>query len=543
MNYAHKHSGSLRAALILTAMLLLCVPPDAAEGGFVVICPVEDMIDDGVNVLVDRAVREAKDAEAIIFVVDTPGGLLDAGIDITNTIIDAPCHTIAYITGMGAISAGALISYACQDIIFAPATNIGAATPILMSSEGPKPTSEKEVSFMRAKMRALAEHNGHNPSVAEAMVDKDIELRSYVDKQGQRTLFSASPANEHENTDAPSAKDITKGITKAITEVIDTLPEELAPLKEAVKEAIPQEESVDEKPEGTIFSDGTELVLAKGKLLTWTSQEAVDYGLAPTTASSVNEVMAFYGYHGLTKVEIVPTWAESLFRWLTSPMVAGLLMMLGIAGIYMEMKTPGFGVFGIVGVIFLGLFFGSHLIIGLADWVDLLLVVTGYILIAVEIFLLPGFGVAGVSGIVCLLVGLYMSLTRVTIPHYSWDYQRLENMGISMLTAFLSSLLFAWAVWKIFPRTPFYSWLILADAQRAEDGYVVQTEEDEAAVGLKGVARSLLRPAGRARFGDKTYQVVSRGEYIPKGTPVSIIQVEGNRYVVAPMPEEKDTDK
>ncbi len=534
-----------RTSIVLLALVLASATASAAGEGFVVICPVEGMIDDGVGVLVDRAVREAEGAEAIIFVVDTPGGMLDSAIEISKTILDAPCHTIAYIVGMGAISAGALISYSCEDMIMAPDANIGAATPVIMSAEGMQPTSEKEVSFMRAKMRALAERNNHNRSIAEAMVDKDIELRAYVDETGHRIVFSSGRAAEDEKGTGRRSQDIAKSVTDAIAKAVDVLPDELDDLKEALKAILPEEEEeTDEKPVSAVFPDGTELVLAEGKLLTLTPQEAIDYGVIPTTASNVEEVMAYYGCHGLRKHEIVPTWSEALFRWLTSPIVAGLILMLGVGGLYMEMKTPGFGVFGIVGIICLTLFFGSHLLIGLAEWIDVILVLVGVGLIVLEVLVLPGFGIAGVAGICCLVLGLYMSLTHVTIPRYSWDFQRLEDAGTSLVVAFLTFAVFLYASWKALPHTPLWGWLVQSHSQQVERGYTVQTARDEdAAIGLEGVATSKLRPVGRGRFGQRTYQVVSHGEYVQEGAPIVIVKVEGNRYVVDRLPDKPDSSE
>ena len=545
------------AVAALTAALIA-----AADDGFVVTCPVEGMIDDGVQVLVERAVREAQGAKAIIFVVDTPGGMLDSAIEITKTILEAPCPTIAYITGMGAISAGALISYSCQHIIMASDTNIGAATPVIMSAEGMEPTSEKEVSFMRAKMRALAERNHHNRSIAEAMVDKDVELYAYMDDTGHRVVFAAgrdpeserdagshalgpagagnaAPANAEGSPEhlpksgvQEAAERVVKAI-KALPEAIDTTkkpPEPVSPESEKARDA--------ETAPPKNLPEGAELVLPKGKLLTLTPREAVDYGLIPITANNMGEVMAYYGYAGLRKHEIVPTWSEGLFRWLTSPLVAGLLLMLGIAGVYMEMKTPGFGAFGIMGIACLGLFFGAHLVIGLANWIDLLLILAGFVLLGIEIFVLPGFGIIGVAGICCLIFGLYLSLTHVTVPQYSWDYQRLEDATLSLLVAVLSFGLFVYALVKAFPHTPLYRMVVQTHSEDAAAGYTVQTTADrDAAIGLKGVALSKLRPVGRGRFGEQTFQVMARGEYIQEGTPIIIIEVEGNRYVVDAMPE------
>ena len=143
----------------------------------------------------------------------------------------------------------------------------------------------------------------------------------------------------------------------------------------------------------------------------------------------IDEVIGFCTMEQMRKVVIEPTWSEGLYRWLTSPLVAGLLLLLGFGGLYLEIKTPGVGLPGLIGVIALAIFFGSHLVIGLADWIDLLLVTVGLALLIAEVFFIPGFGLAGVSGIACLAVGFYLSLTRVVIPQYSWDFDRLEDAG------------------------------------------------------------------------------------------------------------------
>lgn len=512
-------------------LALIAVAHGVAAAGFVVICPVNGMIDDGVAVLVQRAVREASGAEAIVFVVDTPGGRVDSAIAISKSILDAPCRTIAYIEGMGAISAGALISFSCQDMIMAPDTNMGAAAPVVMSPQGTMPTGEKEVSYVRARMRALAERNGHNPDIAAAMVDKDIELRAYTNDLQELVVYARGfgavkrdkPARERTQPQ-DFIEDLLRRAFPSPTEE-ETEPESVEELPE--QEAAPTE-------------DRGEVVLPSGKLLTLTPQEAIRYGVIPATAESLDDALAYYNYAGLERVRVQMTWSESLFRWLTSPIVAGLLLMLGIGGLYMEIRTPGFGFPGIIGIVCLGLFFGAHYLIGLAEVIDILLVGAGVALILLEIFAFPGFGIPGIAGIVCLIAGFYLSLTDFTFPEYSWQYDRLREIGWMFVVAFATLVLFFMACSLILPRTPMRSRLILEQAQLADQGYTVQTaaQHDEA-IGLKGVALTMLRPAGRGRFKDKTYQVVSRGEYIRPGTPIVIVQAEGNRYVVDPLEEDK----
>lgn len=525
---------ALSLVALLTSLPLPAEDPEASPDTYVTVCPVDGTIDDGVGVLVERAVRESRNAAAIIFVINTFGGRVDSAVNIASTILKAPCPTIAYITDKGAISAGALISYACDEIIMAPGTNFGAAMPVMATPEGMMPTGEKELSFVREKMRALANENGHNADIAEAMVDQDVVLRArIVDKTVQ--VYSVEP------TEAPGE---VAAVDLVVEKIIEALGENLPqPLKDALRQIPSSVPSPPAKPQSTTApdstspfkpaADGSWLVLPKGKLLTLEPKDAVFYGVIPTVAYSVDEVMTHYGYRGMQKHELVMTWAERVFRFLTDPLVTALLLAGGVGGIYVEMKTPGFGLPGILGGICLALFFGSRYVIGLAEWLDVLLVVVGLGLILLEIFVLPGFGLAGVGGILCLGAGIYLALTNVAIPEYTWDYARLKDAGISFVTACGLIVLLAVAAARILPQTPIYRRIVLVHAQEPQLGYVVQSMEDESrAIGLKGRAATVLRPAGRGRFGGKVYDVVSRAEYIEEGTPIVIVEVDGNRYVV-----------
>lgn len=541
----------LPSAFLLLSLLAAATDQSnpADTEGFVVICPVDGMIDDGVTVIVERALEDAAGAKAVIFVVDTPGGRVDSAIDVSNAIIGAQVHTIAYVKGMGAVSAGALISLSCQDIIMAQEATIGAAAPVVMTPQGTLPTGEKEVSFMRSKMRALAERNGYNPDIAEAMVDKDIELWVRDTPDGKLETYASTPTAPAEaDTPTGQAADPLETVVERIIETLEEkLPIQLDKLKKATKD-LPdekddkeevQEEEVQAAPSITPSDLGYRLVVGRGKLLTLSAQQALDLRLIDTTANNISEVMAFYGYYGLRRAEVEITWADDLFRWLIHPMVAGLLFMLGIGGLYFEVRTPGFGLPGIIGLSCLALFFGARAVLGLADWIDLLLVMVGLILLLLELFALPGVGIAGIAGVLCLLAGIYLALTRVAIPQYSWDFVRLQDAGLSLAVAMIALTVFVVATWKLLPHTPAYNWLVLSTAQEQTKGFVVQTAAQEAAaLGQVGTALTMLRPAGRGRFGGKTYSVVSRAEFIEKGTPIVIVQAEGNRYVVDKAKEE-----
>lgn len=529
--------------------------PDPHAGEVIVVVPVGvtldengerleggGVIDEGVRVIVRRAVDEAKamNAKAMVLRIDTPGGRVDSAVAIASAISDAPFRTIAYIEGMGAISAGALISFACDDIIMTPGSAIGAATPVYATPEGTQPTGEKEVSFMRAKMRALAEANGHNPDLAQAMVDKDIELRGYRNEQGDYIVFAASRVTGDEDSDA-EASDAESARDQAESPAGDMVRRILGdtPLEQPVEETPAAAAGTEALPQPKVPIEDTDLVLASGKLLTMTPSEAEKYGLIPTTVESLDDAIRYYQLGGGTYHIIEPTWAETVFKFLTNPTVAGLLLLIGLGGLYFEVQTPGFGIPGIVGIIALSLLFGSHFVLGLTETIDVVLILAGVLLLLAELLLIPGFGIAGMAGIVCILLGTYLALVDFTIPEYSWDYDRLGEVGYSLSLALILFMGLVIITWRLLPRTPLYRALVVGETQQTTEGYTSPIQDViEPRTGMRGVTVSMLRPVGRARFGDATLQVVSRGAYIPKGTEVEIIQIDGSRVIVERTGEE-----
>jgi membrane-bound serine protease (ClpP class) len=498
----------------------------------VVVCPLNWMVDDTMTVVVKRAVAEARGAQALIFEIDTPGGRIDSAMDITNTILHAPCPTVAYVKGMGAISAGALISYSCKSIVMAPGTAIGASAPVGSGGgEMPRDVDEKTKSFLRARYRALGEENGHDPTLGEAMVDAGIEVRGHKDADGRYVFVKGKESvPAHPNTPEPARPSAPANPEDIVEEQATKLIHEVTGQRDQpVPEIAPH---VEDTPP-TFSADGSELVSASGKLLTLTTNEALKYGLISVRADRIDDVIGWLGHPQAARIYVQATPPERFFSWLTSPMIAGILLMIGIACIYIEIKTPGVVLPGVIGVICLLVFVASHALVGVAGWIDLALVVIGLGLVFAELFFIPSFGSVGIIGGVCLILGLYMSLTRVPIPQYAWDYQRLTEAAQTAMVTIVLLTAFIAATWKFLPRTPLYGRLVLEHAEQRDQGYVVQrSAETRDEVGLEGVARSKLRPAGCGRFNGVNYDVVTRGEFIEPGTPIRIIAVDGNRHVV-----------
>jgi membrane-bound serine protease (ClpP class) len=517
-----------------------------AKENRVVFCRIEGEINDGILILVKRALGEAEGAKAIIFEIDTYGGRVDSAVEIANQILDAPCDTVAFVTGRGAISAGALISYACNRITMEPATNFGDCQPIVPSAEGAMPVGEKETSFVRSKIRSLAEANGHNADIAAAMVDQRIALRGVPKGDG---TYDVSIITDDELKKIEGVSESKPALSDELDKALDTIEEKtgvpVGPIKEIAKSVAEEvqrkadeENRAESSPEKTAkqLLDGSILVDSEDTLLTLTSDEAVRYGLIQATTTSVHGVISFLGYAEVEIDMVVMTRWEKLAWWLMTSQVSAILLMMGLAGIYYEFRTPGISLPGIVGVTCLALFFGARYIVGLAEVLDIILLAAGLILIAVEIFVLPGFGISGVAGIICLLLGGYLSMTRVIIPVYSWDYVRLSDAAQTLLVAAIAGIVWGYVAIKYIPRTPFGRALVADARLDSAIGYTVQTAEQErSALGLQGVAETVLRPAGRGRFNGKLFDVVSNGDYIEPGSPIVIVQVEGNRYVVDPV--------
>lgn len=277
----------------------------------------------------------------------------------------------------------------------------------------------------------------------------------------------------------------------------------------------------------------------KGKLVTLTAEDALKWQMADYVAPTMD---AFLDSLGLGDEEIVYseiTWAEHLVRFFTGPVVSSFLISLGLLGLFFEIKSPGWGIPGTLGVIFLALFFGSQYIINLASFLEIILFVTGVVLILVEIFVIPGFGIAGVSGIVCMIGALYLSLVGQFETLTTSDF---TGAATRLFFALLLTVVGAVIIARLTPKTALWRGISLQPEQRRDEGYTVNVSYGEW-LGKTGTAHTDLRPAGVGEFGDRRLDVISEGEYIEKDTPIKIVRVEGYRLVVKAQPAKRKTTR
>jgi membrane-bound serine protease (ClpP class) len=268
-------------------------------------------------------------------------------------------------------------------------------------------------------------------------------------------------------------------------------------------------------------------LIEKGKLLTLTTSQALKYKVADSSADTREAALASLGMPDADVRIARQTWAETFVRFLTHPVVSSLLMTVGLLGLLVEIRTPGFAVPGTVGLLALGLFFWGHWIVQLAGWEELLLVSLGVILVAIEVFVLPGFTVAGLAGIVALVGGLGMTLVGAGATS-SAIIVALGRVAVAILLAAAA----AFVLLRLLPHVPFGRRLVLETGMQRGLGYASSPESDRQWLGRTGTALSPLRPAGIAEIDGARLDVVSDGAFIDAGTPILVTRVDGNRIVV-----------
>lgn len=272
-------------------------------------------------------------------------------------------------------------------------------------------------------------------------------------------------------------------------------------------------------------------VIEKGKLLTLTTEEALKHKLADLHADTLDSALEQLGFGGAEIRRVSPNWAEHLVRFLTHPVLSSLLITVGMVGIIVGLRTGDFGVAGAIGVASLSIFFWGHWLVQLAGLEELLLAVGGVILLAFEIFVIPGFGIAGVLGIVAILAALILSLVG------AGDTSEVVVMAMGRVVfSLLAALAASLVILRFLPRLPFGRRLILETGLGAGHTYGSAPESDLRWLGKKGRAWSALRPAGIVEFEGERVDVVSDGELIDAGQCVEVTRVDGNRIVVRRVP-------
>jgi membrane-bound serine protease (ClpP class) len=414
--------------------------------------------------------------------MDTYGGEVDAAFNIVDTLINTgEKETIAYVKTK-AISAGALIALSCDKMVMKKSTTIGDVAPLMMSNEGPKMLGEKYQSPIRAKFRTLAKRNGYQPVLTDAMVTEGLIVYRLTFPDTVMYLDSTGLAELSSEYDALVIEKKT--------------------------------------------------VVKKNQLLTMDDSEAFEFGFSKGSVESFDQLLSVLKITDAEVIRCSRSWSETLVAFIAK--IAPILMMIGFAALYIEIRTPGFGVPGMIGIICLAVVFLSQYMVGLADYTELLLLTIGIVLLAIEVFVLPGFGIAGICGILFLFAAMVLSLQGFVLPRpeFPWEKQTL----IRNLTYASGSL-----VGAIVMIVLFFRYIFPKIGMMINGPYLHATLKDAHAdtntgrgihIGDCGVCTTPLRPSGKAEINGVLHDVVAESMFISSGKPVTVIEVSGNRIVV-----------
>lgn len=455
---------------------------------------------------IQRQIRTsvADGANVLIFDIDSPGGYLDASVSIANSIAEldpAKVTTVAWISDR-ALSGAAVVALGTDRIIMKPDAHLGDAGVIREVEEGGafERVPEKLWSDFLVTLENLAERKNRPADLLKAMVDKNLQVYQVTHPDTGRVTYMSQYGIDSSNE---------------------------AWIK------------------GPVVEESREDVL-----LTINGKRAHELGLADKPCEDFDELRIRLGIPENNRlVPIARTWVDT-FVWVLNSQIAGFgLITLAILCMYMEAHLPS-GIFGIVALILFALFFWSRYLGGTSGSLELIMFVLGVVLLALEIFVVPGFGVFGVSGL--LLMGGSLIMASHTFAGMTAGERFDESMSSlgSLAGALATVIVVAVTMNRFLPSIPFLNRLILTPPGYAagDDNaphlnpavFVDDTTARPVKSGDVGMTASTLRPSGKATFGDLFLDVVSDGGYIDHGKQVEVIRVTGSRIIVRPAAEESD---
>jgi len=452
---------------------------------------VKGPINDGLKETLKRRVRRAihQGANFVILQLECGGGDTGTARELADWLRSCrdddgtyPVMTVAYITERARDNA-AFLAFGCSEIVLDQRATLGDFERIVKE----RPTYKEHIF---KSLQELAQEKGYSPLLVQGMFYPEIGVHRVKSQKGrdERTFVTQA------DLDADK-----KGEKRWVDEGLIQYP---LTARQAV-----------ELGQAQVEIDGSESEPIR--------KIAEHYGLEPD------------------KIHVAgPDWLDELGAFLRLPMVSVFLVMIGIVGLVLELKMPGIGLPGVVAALCFVLYFWAHSQLGTSLWLlAILLFVLGLILIGLEVFVVPGLGITGVSGIVLVVVSLALA-TLVKKPETTQEWldfgTTLSTLGISLVSAIVLALVLAWYL----PHIPWANRLVLAPP--SEGAGLLEEEEAAAAVaesmsallGAVGEAATDLRPAGKARFGEDYVDVVAEGSYVMAGARVQVIEMEGNRVVV-----------
>lgn len=447
-------------------------------------------------------------AKVIIVELDTPGGAVTAALELTHTLRNLDdLQTIAWINPR-AYSAGTMIALACNEVIMVPGGVIGDCAPIQITDSGelrPLPPTEraKIVSPVLADFQESARLRGYDPALVEAMVIAERVVYLLEDSAGHRRAVGAE---QYKELTATAAWKLVPGINQPL-DAADTL-------------------------------------------LTVTTDTALLLGLAKGKAATIEELATQYNLQIVAALH--PAAGEQLVEFLNAAWMRTILLSIFLTALYAALHAPGHGLAEAIALITLSLLLGIPLLTGYAQWWEIAAIFLGIILLALEIFVIPGFGVVGILGIVLVLGGFLLTFVAPEpgpspygLPRLAITWTAIQQGLLVIVSGMFCSLLLSTWLRRYLPRLPYFKNLILTTTVGSSESAMVGSLSNidplntVPAIGSTGRAATDLLPGGSAEFRDlsgasHTIAVISDAGFIPRGARVIVREAAGNRVVVHP---------
>ncbi|MDR0448547.1 MAG: nodulation protein NfeD, partial [Treponema sp.] len=279
------------------------------------------------------------------------------------------------------------------------------------------------------------------------------------------------------------------------------------------------------------------IVSPVGKLLSLTAGEAHQFGLTRGLADDRAELLDHLG--AVILEESVPSTWDSVISFLVSGPVQGILILIGLIMIFLELQSPGFGIPGTAGIICFMLVFGSSFLLGRVGSLEIILFVLGLGLLAVEIFLIPGFGLVGISGILLIALSLIFSMQDFVIPRFEWEWTLMGRNVIVVFAGLITAITGIVIIALLGPKIKMFDRLMLKTQinQTASEGRGWLNDggvesDYTTLIGKTGKTVTMLRPIGKADIEDETFQVETDGSFIEPGVEIKVVKIQGNIITV-----------
>ena len=439
------------------------------------------------NRSMDKA--EAAGADLILLEVDSPGGLKIESLQMARRLRDCKAYTVVIVENE-AISGGSLVSLGCDEIQINPDAKFGDSGEIGFDTEqwAWRLIEPKIESYLSRDARDLAESKGRSPDLAEAMVDSDHLVYSKVNDDGKLELTAAE------------SDDVLK--------------------PDPPWELIPETK--------------------KGRFLTVSGQRAVELEIAQGSSSSRPKIAEELGIDLANMTVYRPTMIDYSVQFLNNPIVAGLIILIGLIALWVELSAPGLGIGGLIAGLCALLFFWSHFLGGTAGWLEVMLFIAGIGFIAAELFVIPGFGVAGITGLILMFASVILASQEFVVPATAMDWNQFFTSILVTTVVGVCFLIAAFFITRNLGSIPLFRGIILdSDAGRdAHDIGLSEGKDDSppthagVSIGDWGVADSPLRPAGRVKINGRVVDVVSDGSFVDREASIRVIKISGNVITV-----------